>query len=333
MAATSSKYSVIVPVYNRPAEVDELLESLTHQTYTNFEVIIVEDGSVEDCKAEVEKVKDALNVTYFFKANSGPGQSRNYGAERAQGEWLVFLDSDCFLDPDYFESVEKRMAEDTFELFGGPDRDHPSFTSVQKGISYSMTSFLTTGGIRGQKSSLEKFKPRSFNMGVLKTSFDEIGGFSKLRFGEDIELSLRVESSGFKSVLIPEAYAYHRRRNTYRQFFKQIYNSGIARWKLYQLFPKSLKVVHFLPLAFILTHLAILLLGIAYPILFLSLVVFAVLVFVHSLVIYKNLADAVNSVLASYVQLFAYGLGFLYAFFTLILGKKIGHAFEKTFYD
>ncbi|MBR5929929.1 MAG: glycosyltransferase, partial [Prevotella sp.] len=231
------KYSIIVPVYNRPDEVDELLQSLCGQTFKDFEVLIVEDGSVKPCKDVCDKYANILDLHYYAKENSGPGQSRNYGAERAQGEWLIILDSDVVLPNGYLEAVEKtincqRSTVNSFAAFGGPDAAHPSFTPIQKAISYSMTSFFTTGGIRGGKKKLDKFYPRSFNMGIRRDVYQQLGGFSKMRFGEDIDFSYRIVEAGHQTMLIPEAWVWHKRRTDLKKFFRQVFNSGIARINL-----------------------------------------------------------------------------------------------------
>ena len=186
------RYSIIVPVYNRPDEVDELLESLTNQSVKDFEVIIVEDGSSIPCKEVCDKYADKLDLHYYNKPNSGPGQSRNYGAERANGEYVIVLDSDVVLPTDYIKAINEELDREHADAFGGPDEAHSSFTDTQKAISYSMTSFFTTGGIRGGKKNLDKFYPRSFNMGISKKAYMALGGFSKMRFGEDIDFSIRI---------------------------------------------------------------------------------------------------------------------------------------------
>ena len=226
------KYSIIVPVYNRPDEVDELLESLSNQTQQDFEAIIVEDGSVKPCKDVCDKYADILALHYYAKEKSGPGQSRNYGAERAKGDYLIILDSDVVLPPDYLTAIDQVLAQNHVEAFGGPDAAHPSFTPVQKAISYSMTSFFTTGGIRGGKAKLDKFYPRSFNMGIRRDIYQQLGGFSKMRFGEDIDFSYRIVEAGYMPRLFPEAWVWHKRRTDFRKFFRQVYNSGIARINL-----------------------------------------------------------------------------------------------------
>lgn len=244
------RYSVIIPVYNRPDEVDELLQSLTRQSFKDFEVIIVEDGSSVPCKNVADRYQDILNIRYYSKPNSGPGQTRNYGAERSRGEYLIILDSDCILPEDYFQEVEKELQETPADAFGGPDRAHASFTDVQKAINYSMTSFFTTGGIRGGKKKMDKFYPRSFNMGVHREVYEALGGFSRMRFGEDIDFSIRIFKGGYRCRLFPGAWVYHKRRTDLKKFFKQVHNSGIARINLYKKHPDSLKIVHLLPAAF-----------------------------------------------------------------------------------
>ena len=243
------RYSVIIPVYNRPDEVDELLQSLTRQSFKDFEVIVVEDGSSIPCKPVTEKYQELLDVHYYDKPNSGPGQTRNYGAERSKGEYLIILDSDCILPEGYFLAVEEELQHEAADAFGGPDRAHESFTDIQKAINYSMTSFFTTGGIRGGKKKMDKFYPRSFNMGVRREVYQALGGFSRMRFGEDIDFSIRIFKGGYTCRLFPGAWVYHKRRTDFRKFFKQVHNSGIARINLYKKYPESLKLVHLLPAA------------------------------------------------------------------------------------
>ena len=235
------KYSFIIPVYNRPDEVDELLDSLTRQTLRDFEVIVVEDGSSVPCKEVVDRYADRLTIHYYNKENSGPGQTRNYGVERAHGEYMLILDSDCIIPENYLKEVEAELQREKADAFGGPDRAHESFSDVQKAINYAMTSFFTTGGIRGGKKKLDKFYPRSFNMGVRKDVYQALGGFSKMRFGEDIDFSIRIFKGGYACRLFPEAWVWHKRRTDLKKFFKQVHNSGIARINLYKKYPESLK--------------------------------------------------------------------------------------------
>ena len=244
------KYSFIIPVYNRPDEVDELLDSLTRQTLRDFEVVVVEDGSAIPCKEVVDKYADFLTIHYYNKANSGPGQTRNYGVERANGEYMLILDSDCIIPDNYLKEVEAELQCEKTDAFGGPDRAHESFSDVQKAINYAMTSFFTTGGIRGGKKKLDKFYPRSFNMGVRKDVYQALDGFSKMRFGEDIDFSIRIFKGGYACRLFPDAWVWHKRRTDLKKFFKQVHNSGIARINLYKKYPESLKLVHTLPALF-----------------------------------------------------------------------------------
>ncbi len=329
------KISFIIPVFNRPKETEELLQSLSLQTDRGFEVIIVEDGSSVSCKPVVEKYRDRLDISYFFKENSGPGPSRNYGCEKASGEYAIFLDSDCVLPEGYLNIVRETLERSYTDAFGGPDRARSDFTKFQKAINFSMTSFLTTGGIRGGDEKMEKFHPRSFNMGFSKEVFGSTGGFSNMRFGEDVDLSIRILEKGFQTQLIREAFVYHKRRTNLRQFFKQVYNSGIARINLHKRHPGTLKPVHTAPALFTL--------GIPFLLLLSPLVswFFAVPVLLHMLLLFltaalKNSSLTIGflAVVTSYTQLFGYGTGFLNAFWRrMILGRDEYSAFNKNFYN
>lgn len=327
------KYSLIIPVYNRPDEVDELLESLTTQTFTDFEVIVVEDGSARPCRDVVEKYTGRMAVCYFMKPNSGPGQTRNYGAEWAEGEFLIVLDSDCILPPGYLQAVEDELQREPADAFGGPDHAHESFTNVQKAINYAMTSFFTTGGIRGGKKKMDKFYPRSFNMGIRRDVYNALGGFSKMRFGEDIDFSIRIFKNGYRCRLFPGAWVWHKRRTDMKKFFKQVHNFGIARINLYKKYPESLKLVHLLPAVFTL-GVAFLLLVSPFCIWSLSLIaLFAVIIFLDSSVQNRSLAIGALSVGAAFIQLIGYGSGFLRAWWQrCVLGKDEFSAFQKNFY-
>jgi glycosyltransferase involved in cell wall biosynthesis len=327
-------YSLIIPVYNRPDEVEELLESLSKQSDADFEVVIVEDGSTEKCDQVVEDFMGELNISYFFKENTGPGQSRNYGFARAKGNYCIFLDSDCVIPPEYVKIVIGSLNESYIDAFGGPDKAHPDFSLLQKAINYSMTSFFTTGGIRGGSEKLDKFYPRSFNMGYSREVFESTGGFSKMRFGEDIDMSIRILKNGFKTKLIKEAYVYHKRRTNLRQFYKQVINSGIARISLYKRHPESLKMVHFAPAVFTLGSLALMVLAIFWsPYFLLPLGLHMLLIFLDSAIKNRCIRIGVLSILSSYIQLFGYGIGFLTAFWKrIILGKEEFTAFNRTFY-
>jgi glycosyltransferase involved in cell wall biosynthesis len=309
-------YSFIIPIYNRPQELDELLACLSVQTKPNFEVLVVEDGSADTCKHIVEKYQSKISISYFFKENAGQGFARNYGMERAKGDYFIILDSDALLDPNYLAIVDQEIKIQKLDIFGGPDRDHPSFTPIQKAISYAMTSPFTTGGIRGSKKNLGgTFHPRSFNMGLSRAVFEATKGFKITRMGEDIELSIRALSLGFKSALIPEAHIYHKRRTSFNQFYKQLFFFGRARINIGRFFPNEVKLVHLLPSIFTLAWvLSILLLFIYKPLGKLGLVGFSMYslgLFAHSYSVTKNLIVAFLSVLAAFTQLTAYGLGFL----------------------
>lgn len=327
------RYSIIIPVYNRPDEVNELLAGLCEQTCRDFEVIVVEDGSAIPCREVVESYADRLDLHYYEKPNSGPGQSRNYGVERADGEYVLILDSDVVLPPDYLEAIQAELAAAPCDAFGGPDRAHPSFTPMQKAINYAMTSFFTTGGIRGGKKKLDKFYPRSFNMGVRTAVYRELGGFSDMRFGEDIDFSTRIFCGGYSCRLLPEAWVWHKRRTDLRKFFKQVHNSGIARIHLTKRHPGTLKLVHLLPAVFTLGCLLCLLVAPFWPWSLLPLVLFSLIVLVDASVRERSIGVGLRAVAASFVQLTGYGSGFLRAWWTrCVLGRGEFAAFRKNFY-
>lgn len=326
--------SFIIPVFNRPAETKELLESLSLQTLKVFEVVVVEDGSTQSSEPVVDTYRDRLNISYYFKANSGPGLSRNYGCERAQGSYVIFLDSDCVLPENYLQTVEDALQAKYSDAFGGPDRAHADFSMFQKAINFSMTSFLTTGGIRGGNEKMGKFHPRSFNMGFSKKVFESTGGFSSMRFGEDVDLSLRILEAGFETQLIREAYVYHKRRSTLRQFFKQVYNSGIARINLHKRHPGTLKIVHAAPALFTLGVVVLAVLScLVSPWFAAPLLLQLLLLFFSAAVQNRSIGIGILAVVTSYTQLFAYGLGFLSAFWRrMILGRDEYSAFNRNFY-
>ena len=336
----SMKYSVIIPVYNRPDEAQELLESLVQQECQDFEVIVVEDGSTVPCKEVVEQFCDRLDVKYFTKPNSGPGQTRNYGVERAQGEYVLILDSDAVCPPGYIAAVEAELQANPCDAFGGPDRAHESFTPMQKAINYAMTSFFTTGGIRGGKKKMDKFYPRSFNMGVRRAVYNGLGGFSEMRFGEDIDFSTRIFKGGYSCRLFPEAWVWHKRRTDLKKFFKQVHNSGIARINLTKRHPGTLKLVHLLPAVFTI-GVALCLLSIVagslLPALGLfgssPLLLFSLIIFVDATIAEHNMGVGLRAVAASFVQLTGYGTGFLRAWWErCVLGRGEFEAFKKNFY-
>ena len=316
-------FSVIIPVYNRPDEVRELLESLSKQTLKDFEVLLIEDGSVNRCDTVAQEFDKDLNICYFYKENSGRSLTRNYGMERASGEYLIFFDSDCIIPECYFEIVKARLEEDYVDCFGGPDAAHTSFSNLQKAISYSMTSFFTTGGIRGGKKGMEKFTPRTFNMGFSKEVYKRVGGFKDM-FGEDIDLSLRIQKAGFHTVLIRDAFVYHKRRVSFRSFYRQVSVFGRARVDLYLLHPESLKIVHLLPAAFVLGSLILILLSFFCIWALLPLIVYFLALFFESLVCNHSLRIAGLSVLTSIIQLGGYGIGFLSAFIKKVVFRQTG---------
>ena len=343
------KYSLIVPVFNRPNEVDELLESLTKQSFRDFEVIIVEDGSKIKCDDIVKKYQDSLDIHYYYKENSGPGQSRNYGAERSNGEYLIVVDSDVVVPKDYFKEVEAELNRKPSDAFGGPDSAHPSFTDTQKAISYSMTSFFTTGGIRGGKKKLDKFYPRSFNMGIRRDVYMKLGGFSKMRFGEDIDFSIRIFKAGCTCRLFPEAWVWHKRRTDFRKFFRQVYNSGIARINLYKKYPESLKIVHLLPMVFTVGCILLILISAVGRVLmefddihrwyylcalpWLPIIFYATVIAIDSSIKYRSIKIGILSIAAAFIQLSGYGFGFIEAWWKrCVCGKDEFRAFEKNFY-
>lgn len=306
-------FSVIVPVYNRPKEVRDLLESLAAQTDKDFEVLIVEDGSTVPCKDVVALFKEQIKVTYIFKANEGRSIARNFGIERANGAYFIFFDSDCVIPPEYFATLKNVLKKRYVDCFGGPDAAAPSFNVTQKAISYAMTSFLTTGGIRGGKVQLEKFTPRSFNMGYSREVWSKTGGFREM-FSEDIDMSMRIRQAGFKTSLIREAFVYHKRRINLAKFSRQTYVFGMSRITLKLLFPKSLKLVHCLPAVFLVGTVAMIILALSWHWwAILPLVVYLLALFIDALYRTRHLGVALLAVPASMVMLCSYGWGFLKA--------------------
>lgn len=317
------QFSVIVPVYNRPAEVSDLCDSLLKQSVKNFELLIVEDGSTVPCKDVVESAaKKGLDAKYFYKENEGRSIARNYGLERACGDYFIFFDSDCVIPPDYFSILTDALAEHPCDCFGGPDGAHESFSDTQKAINYAMTSFLTTGGIRGGKIQLEKFVPRTFNMGYSRAVYDRVGGFREM-FSEDIDMSTRIRNAGFSVGLIRPAYVWHKRRVDFKKFFRQVHVFGMSRITLKLLYPGSLKLVHTLPAVFVLGCVVLVLLGIfVSPWFLMPLAVYFLAIFACALVKTKSLKVALLSVPASAIQLFGYGTGFIKAWIEkIVLGR------------
>lgn len=307
-------YSFIIPLYNRPDEIRELLESLCQQTLKNFEVVIVEDGSDIKGEEEVNKFSDRLDVKYFFKKNGGQGFARNYGFERARGDYFIVLDSDVILPNHYLESIETHLNGNPLDAFGGPDAAHPSFSIIQKSISNTMTSLFTTGGIRGQKKRLSKFIPRSFNMGISKKVYQDLGGYVIPRLGEDLEYSLRIIKAGYQTGLISEAFVYHKRRTNLRKFFNQLYFFGRSRVNVYRFHPDQLKIIHWFPFLFLIYCVVCLLslvMGGVWMLITAPLIIWTCGLFVEALIREKNILVAAMSIITAYIQLIAYGLGFI----------------------
>lgn len=312
-------FSIIVPVYNRVDEVRDLLDSLSQQTSSDFEVVIVEDGSSVRCDGVVKEYSEKISIQYFYKENEGRSIARNYGLERANGEYFLFFDSDCVIPPEYIATLKSALDANYTDCFGGPDSAHSSFTDTQKAINYSMTSFLTTGGIRGGKVQLEKFVPRTFNMGYSRKVWEKVGGFREM-FSEDIDMSTRIRQAGFSISLIRDAYVYHKRRTNLKAFCRQIYVFGMSRITLYLLYPDSLKLVHWLPAVFVMGVVAMAVLAICLSWMWiLPLVAYLLAIFVTALFSTKNLKIASLSVITSVIQLGGYGVGFLKAYVWKIL--------------
>ena len=335
------KYSFIIPVFNRPDEVDELLDSLTKQSLKDFEVVVVEDGSSVKCDNVVKAYENRLNIKYFLKANSGPGQTRNYGVDRAEGEYVLILDSDVVLPTDYLQAVDAELRRQPCDAFGGPDRAHSSFSLMQKAINYAMTSFFTTGGIRGGKKKLDKFYPRSFNMGVRREVYLALEGFSKMRFGEDIDFSTRIFKGGYSCRLFPEAWVWHKRRTDLKKFFKQVHNSGIARINLTKRHPGTLKAVHLLPAVFTVGCALLVVLTVVAALcgcphwwtLLTPFALFSLIIFADSALQSHSLQVGIRAVAASFIQLWGYGTGFVRAWWErCVLGRGEFEAFKHNFY-
>jgi GT2 family glycosyltransferase len=333
-------FSLVVPVYNRPEELRELLFSLQGQTFDEpYEVVVVEDGSTRDASTVVEAFRSTLELTYWKKENTGPGDSRNFGMRKARGNYFVLVDSDCILPPEYFSRLKKALEEDYADCVGGPDRDHPSFTSLQKAISFSMTSPLTTGGIRGGKRPNRDFQPRSFNMGLSQAAFQASGGFGDIHPGEDPDLSLRLKTLGFSSRYLPEVFVFHKRRTDFSAFFRQVYRFGLARPILNRWHPQSARPVYWLPLIFLLG----LLLALGLPVVWDSNLAYLpmalYLIYLTTLAISAvsrtgKFDVGLLTILAVLVQFTGYGLGFLKSATLLTFSKrKPQHLFPNMFFN
>ncbi len=327
--------SIIIAIFNRKDELFELLNSLSHQTDKNFEVIIVDDGSKIALLPTVELFEQQLDIKFFRKDNSGPGLSRNYGAKRAKNDWLVFVDSDVIVETDYIENIKNNLTENPCDAFGGADKAHKGFNLMQKAISYSMTSVFTTGGIRGKKSAVTKFQPRSFNMGVNKEIFLKVGGFSEMRIGEDPDLSMTLWENGFTTMFYDNIGVYHKRRTDFGKFSKQVYQFGCARPILNHRHPKYTKLTFWFPSIFLLGYLV----GIIHYFVWGNGLILALyglytfLVLFHALIVTKNISITLLAVISTYIQMFSYGYGFLKSWFLInILKQSPQEAFPKHFH-
>ena len=316
------RFSIIIPVYNRENEVDELLRSLVQQDSFDFEVIIVEDGSTIPCDKIVGKYSDKISVQYYFKQNEGRSIARNYGIERAKGEYFIFFDSDCVIPSNYFSSLKESLDKCPTDCFGGPDTAHESFTDLQKAINFAMTSFLTTGGIRGGKISMERFTPRTFNMGFSRRVYDTVGGFREM-FSEDIDMSTRIRNAGFSITLFTDTPVYHKRRVDFKKFFRQVYVFGMSRITLHLLYPGSLKLVHTLPAVAVIIGLLLVVLAIVIsPWFLLPLALYLIALFCTALVAMLRIKLALLAVPASVIQITGYGCGFIRAFVSKIILRQ-----------
>lgn len=326
-------FSIVIPLYNRPQEIDELLFTLVQQDYPKFEVLVIEDGSSLDAREIVARYQARLDLYYHFKANEGQGFSRNFGFERAKGDYFIVFDSDCLIPANYLRLVNDYLSLHPLDAYGGPDAAHASFTPVQKAISYSMTSPLTTGGIRGNKKHIGQFHPRSFNMGISRQVWETVGGYKLTRLGEDIEYSIRIQKAGFKIGLIPEAVVYHKRRTDFSQFYKQLHFFGRARINIYKHFPSELKLVHFFPALFTLFLFVTLGMNLLEG-LFLwrlpftqwcnfVLIVYILLLFFHGWWQTRSPKIAGLAVIAAFIQLTAYGIGFTQDFWKRVILAKV----------
>ncbi len=333
---TPLHFSFIVPVYNRPQELQELLQSLSHLEYDgNFEVVIIEDGSTEDAESVVNRYRSQLNLSYHQKENTGPGNSRNYGMQKAKGNYFIILDSDCVLPKAYLKTVAQALTKDYVDFYGGPDAAQESFTPVQKAINHTMTSFLTTGGIRGKKRTVNKFQPRSFNMGISKAAFEATGGFGNIHPGEDPDLTFRLWDAGFSSSLLSDAFVYHKRRIDWKRFYTQVHKFGLVRPILNRWHPHTAKLTYCFPTLFLLGLLFAIVLAVkGFYVLLYGYVGYLAFVFVEALWRNKNLIVALLSVLATCIQFFGYGLGFLKSTFLLNFSKKTAkELFPKLFFS
>jgi len=328
-------FSLIIPVYNRPDEIEELLESLVLQTYKErFEVVVIEDGSTLPCGDVVAKFEGKLFISYYFKANSGPGDSRNFGMQKARGDYFLIFDSDCVIPPHYLQSVADNLSKGYVDCFGGPDGALDSFSDVQKAINFAMTSFLTTGGIRGKSEKIEKFQPRSFNMGISREAFTASEGFGHIHPGEDPDLSIRLWKLGYTTRLFSDSYVYHKRRIDWQKFYKQVNKFGKCRPILDKWHPEYKKVTFLFPTLFMIglaASIILMLFGVRF---FLYIyILYFVIVFVLSAVQSKSFKVGVLSIAAVFIQFYGYGTGYLKSFIKVhLMREKPQTAFPELFF-
>lgn len=317
-------FSFVIPVYNRPQEIDELLHSFQSLDYHKaYEIVIVEDGSEQTSEVVIDSYKNQLNISYFKKENTGPGDSRNYGMQRAKGNYYIILDSDVILPSHYLKSIETSLNNNYLDCFGGADRAHDSFSNIQKAIDFSMTSLITTGGIRGNKNTKQSYEPRSFNMGISEAAFQKSGGFGQIHPGEDPDLSIRLKKLGFKLGFIPQAYLYHKRRIDFSKFYQQVRKFGLVRPILIKRFPETQKITFFFPSVFILGFIVSLMLSfVGLPYFIWLYLIYFLIAFVSAFIKYKSFNVAFYSIIAIFIQFSGYGFAFLQSYYHCILTDK-----------
>lgn len=329
-------YSFVIPVFNRPQEIRELLESmLLLQNTPQYEILIIEDGSSEKADLVCEEFSGKLNIRYFFKENSGPGDSRNYGMRKAASDYFIILDSDVILPPDYLQNIHSFLERNTCDCFGGPDASHPSFSNVQKAIDYSMTSFFTTGGIRGGEKAVDEFQPRSFNMGISRAAFEASGGFGTIHPGEDPDLSLRLKKMNFKTCLIPDAKVFHKRRIDWSKFYLQVKKFGMVRPILNKWHPGSGKLTYWFPFLFILGLIfSVLILLAGQPLFFVLYLIYFAVTAIDAAIKQKSLYIGLLVIRAILVQFSGYGWGFVKSYVLIdIFDRDPEKQFPKLFFN
>jgi glycosyltransferase involved in cell wall biosynthesis len=328
-------FSIIIPVYNRPDEMKELLDSLAAQSYKDFELVVVEDGSSDKSEELCQQYQDQIQISYYYKENQGPSIARNYGLARAKGNYYLFFDSDCILPAHYMETIHKELSENFVDCYGGPDGAMDDFSDFQKAVSYAMTSFFTTGGIRGGKKQVHKFHPRSFNLGFSKKVYENTGGFpiTSMHPGEDMVFAIEVIKRGFETRLVRDAYVFHKRRISFKKFYKQVFGFGKTRYIISCHYPETFKIFFVFPSLFTLGCVGAILLGIFLPVFLAPIALYTTLLLIDAVFRCKSVKVGVIALLASFVQLFGYGIGFIDAVWKhKILGKDEFGVMDKGFY-